>query len=149
MHNPHVTSMQYLSLRDPLSAPVPLPPRKLEIHRVELQRRTLCVYQSGYCWAHSDHRNGSIHKRFHKTRTRCVEEIADEIAGESCVVKTVPSLDLYLLSLEAARFGFLIALKFDRHLGSSATEMPVTFRSDTIIITPNHVASRLYNSTSI
>ena len=36
-----------------------------------------------------------------------------------------------------------IALKFDRHLGSTAAEMPVKFQSDTIIITPNLAASRL------
>ena len=39
---------------------------------------------------------------------------------------------------------FPIALKFDRHIGSSATEMPVTFQSDTIITTSNLVTSRLH-----
>ena len=49
-------------------------------------------------------------------------------------------------SLEAERFGFRlpIALKFDRHLGSSAAEMPVKLQRDTIIITSNLVASRLH-----
>ena len=37
----------------------------------------------------------------------------------------------------------LIALKFDRHIGSSATEMPVKFQNDTISITSNLAASRL------
>ena len=36
-----------------------------------------------------------------------------------------------------------IALKFDRHLGSTAAEMSVKFQSDTIIITPHLAASRL------
>ena len=36
-----------------------------------------------------------------------------------------------------------IALKFDRHIGSSATEMPVKFQNDTISITSNLAASRL------
>ena len=39
---------------------------------------------------------------------------------------------------------FLIALKFDKHLGNSAAETPVEFQSDTIIITSNLVASRLH-----
>ena len=38
----------------------------------------------------------------------------------------------------------LIALKFVRHLGSSAAEMPVKFQSDTRIITSNLAASRLH-----
>ena len=33
--------------------------------------------------------------------------------------------------------------KFDRHLGSSAAEMPVKFQSDTTILTSNLAASRL------
>ena len=37
-----------------------------------------------------------------------------------------------------------IALKFDRHLDSSAAEMPVKFQSDAIIITSNLAASRLH-----
>ena len=36
------------------------------------------------------------------------------------------------------------SLKFDRHSGSSAIEMPVKFQSDTIIITSNLVASTLH-----
>ena len=49
-------------------------------------------------------------------------------------------------SLEVARFGFrlLIALKFDRHLGSNAAEIPVRFQRETIIITLNLAASRLH-----
>ena len=49
-------------------------------------------------------------------------------------------------SLEAVRFAFKhfpVALKFDRHLGSTTIEMAVKFQSDTIIITPNSAASRL------
>ena len=37
---------------------------------------------------------------------------------------------------------FPITLKFDRHLGNSAAEMPVKFRSDTIIITSRLMALR-------
>ena len=40
-------------------------------------------------------------------------------------------------SLEIRIQTFLIALKFDRQLSSSAGEMPVKFQSDTIIITSN------------
>ena len=36
---------------------------------------------------------------------------------------------------------FPITLKFDRHIGNSAAEMPVKFQSDTIIITSNLAAS--------
>ena len=36
-------------------------------------------------------------------------------------------------SLEAARFVFRIALKFDRHFGSIAADVPVKFQSDTTI----------------
>ena len=39
---------------------------------------------------------------------------------------------------------FPIALKFDRHLGSSAGKMPVKFQSDTIIKTSNLAASSLH-----
>ena len=39
---------------------------------------------------------------------------------------------------------FPIALKFDRHLGSTAVEMPVKFHSDTIYIIFNLVDSRLH-----
>ena len=38
---------------------------------------------------------------------------------------------------------FWIALKFDRHLGSTTAEMPVKFESDLIIITPDLAPSRL------
>ena len=38
---------------------------------------------------------------------------------------------------------FPITLKFDRHLGSSAAEMPVKFESDIFIVISNHMASRL------
>ena len=50
-------------------------------------------------------------------------------------------------SLEAAKFVFRncpIALKFDRHLGSRAAEVPVKFQSDAIIWTTNLVALRLH-----
>ena len=39
---------------------------------------------------------------------------------------------------------FPIALKFDRHLDSSAAEMPAKFQSDMIIITSNFAASRYH-----
>ena len=42
------------------------------------------------------------------------------------------------------RFKFSIALKFDRQLGSSVTEMPAKIQSDTLIITSNLAASRLH-----
>ena len=38
---------------------------------------------------------------------------------------------------------YRIALKFDRHLGSSAAEMPVKFQSDTMIQNSHPAASRL------
>ena len=38
-----------------------------------------------------------------------------------------------------------IALKFQRHIGSNAAEVPVKFRSDAIIITPNLGASSLHD----
>ena len=41
-------------------------------------------------------------------------------------------------------YTFPIALKIDRHLGSSTAAMPVKFQSDTNIITSNCVASRLH-----
>ena len=50
-------------------------------------------------------------------------------------------------SLEVARFAsklFPMALKFDRHLGSSAAKMPIKLQSDTIIVTFDLVASRLH-----
>ena len=40
---------------------------------------------------------------------------------------------------------FSVALKFGRHLGSSAAEMPVKFQSDMTIITSNLAASRLHD----
>ena len=41
-------------------------------------------------------------------------------------------------------YTFLTALKFGKHLGSSAVEMAVKFHCDTIIIRPNHADSSLY-----
>ena len=48
--------------------------------------------------------------------------------------------------VEAARFmsSFPIALKFDRHVGSGAVEIPVKFQGNTIIIIPNVATSRLH-----
>ena len=37
-----------------------------------------------------------------------------------------------------------IVLRFDRHLSSSAAEMPVKFQNNTIIITSNLVTSKLH-----
>ena len=47
-------------------------------------------------------------------------------------------------SLEIEVDTFPIALIFDRHLGSSAVEIPVKFQNDTIIIASNLAASRLH-----
>ena len=53
-------------------------------------------------------------------------------------------------SLEAARFVFRIVqnctinLKFDRHIGSTAPDMPVKFQSDATIYTTNLAAPRLH-----
>ena len=47
-------------------------------------------------------------------------------------------------SSEIRIWTFPIALKFGRHLFSRAAEMPVQFQIDTIIITSNFAASRLY-----
>ena len=53
-------------------------------------------------------------------------------------------LGLYSLSgRTSSRRTFLIALKFDRHLDSSAAEIPVKFQSDTIITTSDLAALRL------
>ena len=38
----------------------------------------------------------------------------------------------------------MIALEFDRRLGSTAAVAPVKFQNDTIILTPNLVASRFH-----
>ena len=43
-------------------------------------------------------------------------------------------------------YTFPIAPKFDRHICSIATEMPVKFQSDTVIITSNLAASRLHEN---
>ena len=40
-------------------------------------------------------------------------------------------------------YTFSVALQFDRHLGSSAAEMPVKLQSDTVIIAINLAAPRL------
>ena len=45
-------------------------------------------------------------------------------------------------SREIRVYTFPIALKFNRHFGSSVAEMPVKFQSDTNIITSNLLASR-------
>ena len=39
---------------------------------------------------------------------------------------------------------FRIALKFDRHRGSSTPEMPVNFGSETIVISSNLVDAKLH-----
>ena len=41
-------------------------------------------------------------------------------------------------------FNCRIALKFDRHIGSTAAEVPVKFQSDRTILNTNLAASRLY-----
>ena len=45
---------------------------------------------------------------------------------------------------EICLYNWLMALKFDRHLGRSAAEAPIKFQSDAIIQTINHSASRLH-----
>ena len=49
-------------------------------------------------------------------------------------------------SREIRVFTVSIALKFKRHLGSSAVEMPVKFQSYVINITPNIAVSRLHET---
>ena len=39
-----------------------------------------------------------------------------------------------------------IALKFERHLGSAAAEVPIKFQSDRKCLKPNLVALRLYET---
>ena len=51
-------------------------------------------------------------------------------------------------SREIRVYTFLIALKFDRHLSSRASELPVKCRSNRIMITSNHAASRFGGKTS-
>ena len=48
------------------------------------------------------------------------------------------------LSCEIGCYNDRITLKFDRHLGSSAAEMPVTFQRDCKSLNPNLAASRLH-----
>ena len=47
-------------------------------------------------------------------------------------------------SREIRVYTFPIALKFERHPGSIAAEMPVKFESDMVNIDPNLAASRLH-----
>ena len=77
-----------------------------------------------------------------------------------CVLKTNYSLGLYSLSgktsyrkiqnlvksrsREIGCYNDRIALKFDRHLGSAAAEVPVKFQSDWKSPNPNLAASRLH-----
>ena len=54
--------------------------------------------------------------------------------------KRTDVLPQYLVKSRSRKIGvqtFAIALQFDRHLGSSAAEMPVKFQSNTIIMTSN------------
>ena len=46
-------------------------------------------------------------------------------------------------SRENASFDYRIALKFDRHFGSIAAEVPVKFQWDRTMLNTNHAASRL------
>ena len=48
--------------------------------------------------------------------------------------------------LRGSGLGFPIALKFDRHIDSSAVEMPVKFQSDTIMIPSKLATSSLHGS---
>ena len=47
-------------------------------------------------------------------------------------------------SREIGGLNFHIALKFDRHIGSNAAEVPVKFQSDRAILNTNLTASRLH-----
>ena len=42
-----------------------------------------------------------------------------------------------------------IALKYDRHLGSTAAAVPVKFQRDWKSLKPNLIASRLYDKASV
>ena len=56
-----------------------------------------------------------------------------------------PSQDLVKSrSHEIGTLNCRIALKFDRHIGSTAAEVPVKFQSDRTILNANLAASRLY-----
>ena len=48
------------------------------------------------------------------------------------------------VSREIGCYNDSIALKFDRHLGSTAAEVPVKFQSDWKCLNPNLAASRLH-----
>ena len=48
------------------------------------------------------------------------------------------------LTHEIGSLNFLVALKFDRHIGSSAAEVLVKFQSDQAILNTNIVALRLH-----
>ena len=59
--------------------------------------------------------------------------------------KDVLSQDLVKYrSHEIGTLNCRIALKFDRHIGSNATKVPVKFQSDRTILNTNLVASRLH-----
>ena len=68
-----------------------------------------------------------------------------EIWAPSQYSKDVFSKDLVKSrSHEIGTLNSRIALKFDRHIGSTAAEVPVEFQSDRTILNTNLAASRLY-----
>ena len=98
-------------------------------------------------WVKSYHFYGTVFKFFcfFRLYSAYIETPYDSIIA-LCMLRGLYSLSGRTLyrkiswSVEATRFGlrlFQVDLKFDRHLGGSATEMPVKFQSDMTIITPH------------
>ena len=67
--------------------------------------------------------------------------------GETFEGSTTKKKYLYVVKSRSREIGTLnccIALKFDRHIGSTAAKVPVKFQSDRTILNTNLAASRLY-----
>ena len=77
-----------------------------------------------------------ISMRIHHIMHRCIDY--------SCMVFFHYTLYVLCSVCSVYVWNCLIALKFDRHIGSTAAEVPVKFQSDRTILNTNLAASRLY-----
>ena len=68
---------------------------------------------------------------------------ADQIFIHAICNDTFSRQQISVLSHEIGTLNSRIALKFDRHIGSTAAEVPVKFQSDRTILNTNLAASRL------
>ena len=59
------------------------------------------------------------------------------------IIMMMPIFSPLSRSREIGSLNYRIALKFDRHFGSTAADVPVKFQSDRSILNTNLVASRL------